>query len=44
MQWLANISIRRPVFASVLMLVIIGAIKAQSGWLLRYPGNLRLIK
>ena len=28
----------------VLMLVIIGAVKAQTGWLLRYPGNLRLIK
>jgi uncharacterized Tic20 family protein len=30
-------------FAMVL-LVMIGALKAQQGWLLRYPGNLRLIK
>jgi len=29
---------------AVLMLVVIGAVKAQAGWLLRYPGNLRLIK
>lgn len=29
---------------AMLMLVVIGAIKAQQGWLLRYPGNLRLIK
>lgn len=29
---------------AVLMLVVIGAVKAQQGWLLRYPGNLRLIK
>ena len=29
---------------AMLMLVMIGAIKAQQGWLLRYPGNLRLIK
>jgi hypothetical protein len=29
---------------AMLMLVMIGALKAQQGWLLRYPGNLRLIK
>ena len=29
---------------AMLMLVVIGAIKAQQGWILRYPGNLRLIK
>ena len=29
---------------AVLVLVIIGAVKAQQGWLLRYPFNLRLIK
>lgn len=29
---------------AVLMLVVIGAVKAQQGWLLRYPFNLRLIK
>jgi uncharacterized Tic20 family protein len=29
---------------AMLMLVVIGAVKAQQGWLLRYPGNLRLIK
>jgi uncharacterized Tic20 family protein len=29
---------------AMLMLVIIGALKAQAGWILRYPGNLRLIK
>jgi hypothetical protein len=29
---------------AMLMLVVIGALKAQQGWLLRYPGNLRLIK
>lgn len=28
----------------VVMLVVIAAVKAQSGWLLRYPGNFRLIK
>ncbi len=28
----------------MLLLVVIGAVKAQQGWLLRYPGNLRLIK
>lgn len=29
---------------AVLILVMIGALKAQQGWLLRYPCNLRLIK
>lgn len=29
---------------AMLVLVMIGALKAQQGWLLRYPGNLRLIK
>lgn len=29
---------------AMLMLVVIGAVKAQQGWILRYPGNLRLIK
>ena len=29
---------------AMLMLVVIGALKAQQGWLLRYPFNLRLIK
>lgn len=29
---------------AMLMLVVIGAIKAQQGWILRYPGNLRLIR
>jgi uncharacterized Tic20 family protein len=29
---------------AMLLLVVIGAVKAQQGWLLRYPGNLRLIK
>jgi hypothetical protein len=29
---------------AMLMLAVIGALKAQQGWLLRYPGNLRLIK
>lgn len=29
---------------AVLILVVIGAVKAQQGWLLRYPFNLRLIK
>ena len=29
---------------AVLLLVVIGAVKAQQGWLLRYPFNLRLIK
>jgi uncharacterized Tic20 family protein len=29
---------------AVLVLVVIGALKAQSGLLLRYPGNLRLVK
>jgi uncharacterized Tic20 family protein len=29
---------------AMLLLVMIGALKAQQGWLLRYPGNLRLIK
>lgn len=29
---------------AVLMLVVIGAVKAQQGWILRYPFNLRLIK
>ena len=28
----------------MLMLAVIGALKAQQGWLLRYPGNLRIIK
>lgn len=29
---------------AMLMLVVIGSLKAQQGWLLRYPGNFRLIK
>ncbi len=29
---------------AMLMLVVIGAVKSQQGWLLRYPCNLRLIK
>ncbi|MDB6118297.1 MAG: hypothetical protein JWO08_2078 [Verrucomicrobiaceae bacterium] len=29
---------------AMLALVVIGAVKAQQGWLLRYPGNLRVIK
>jgi uncharacterized Tic20 family protein len=29
---------------AMLMLVVIGALKAQLGWLLRYPFNLRLLK
>lgn len=29
---------------ATLMLVVIAAVKAQSGWLLRYPLNFRLIK
>jgi uncharacterized Tic20 family protein len=29
---------------AMLVLVMIGALKAQQGWLLRYPGNLLLIK
>lgn len=29
---------------AVLLLVVIAAVKAQTGWLLRYPGNFRLIK
>jgi uncharacterized Tic20 family protein len=29
---------------AMLLLVMIGALKAQQGWLLRYPGNFRLIK
>ncbi len=29
---------------AMLMLVVIACLKAQQGWLLRYPGNFRLIK
>jgi uncharacterized Tic20 family protein len=39
------ISIGSSLFSlAMLMLAVIGAVKAQQGWLLRYPGNLRLIK
>jgi len=29
---------------AILLLVVIGALKAQQGWLLRYPFNFRLLK
>lgn len=29
---------------ALLLLVVVGALKARQGWIVRYPGNLRLIK